>query len=96
MELTQVLLKPLITEKATAVKEAANRVVFLVHPAANKLEIKKAVEKAFNVTVLDVNVVNVAPRARSRQGRVVGQTTGMRKAYVTLGSEDKIEYFEGV
>lgn len=57
MELTQVLLKPRITEKVTELKTDGNTVAFLVHPKANKLEIKKAVETAFNVTVLDVNVV---------------------------------------
>lgn len=61
MELTQVLLKPRITEKMTELAEGANKVAFLVNPKANKLEVKKAVEAAFNVTVLNVNIVSVAP-----------------------------------
>ena len=90
MELTQVLLKPRITEKMTELAEGANKVAFLVNPKANKLEVKKAVEAAFNVTVL-----NVAPRDRVRQGKAVGTKPGYKKAYVTLGANDKIEYFEG-
>ena len=97
MELTQVLLKPLLTEKTTELKtEDANCVAFLVHTQANKLEIKKAVEESFGVTVLAVNTVRVAPRARVRQGRAVGMKAGYKKAYVTLAADDKIEYFEGV
>lgn len=96
MEFTQVLLKPLITEKTTFVKEGANQVAFLVHPRANKLEIKQAVEKAFDVKVEAVNVVRKAPSNRERQGRVVGRKPGWKKAYVTLRQGDKIEFFEGV
>ena len=48
------------------------------------------------MTVLGVNIVSIAPRARKRQGRVVGTKPGMKKAYVTLADGDKIEYFEGV
>ena len=96
MEFTQVLLKPLITEKTTLVKEGSNQVAFLVHPRANKLEIKQAVEKAFDVKVEAVNVVRKAPSNRERQGRVVGRKPGWKKAYVTLRQGDKIEFFEGV
>ena len=96
MEFTQVLLKPLITEKTTFVKEGANQVVFLVHPRANKLEIKRAVEKAFNVEVKAVNVVRKPPSDRERQGRVVGRKPGWKKAYVTLAEGANIEFFEGV
>ena len=95
MELTQVLLKPRITEKMTELAEGANKVAFLVNPKANKLEVKKAVEAAFNVTVLNVNIVSVAPRDRVRQGKAVGTKPGYKKAYVPLGANDKIEYFEG-
>ena len=95
MELTQVLLKPRITEKMTELAEGANKVAFLVNPKANKLEVKKAVEAAFNVTVLNVNIVSVAPRDRVRQGKAVGTKPGYKKASVTLGANDKIEYFEG-
>lgn len=96
MEYTQVLLKPLITEKTSAMKEASNQVAFLVHPKANKLEVKYAVEKVFNVKVLSVNIVRKNPMNKRRQGRVVGKISGCKKAYLTLAPEAKIELFEGV
>lgn len=96
MEFTSVLLKPLLTEKTTMLKDEAQQVAFLVHTGANKLEIKQAVEKAFDVKVVAVNVVRRAPRNRERQGRVVGRKPGWKKAYVTLRQGDKIEFFEGV
>lgn len=96
MEYTQVLLKPLLTEKTTFLKEGANQVAFCVHPKANKIEIKQAVEKAFNVKVQTVNVVSKAPSDRKKQGRVIGRVSGYKKAYVTLAQGEKIEFFEGV
>jgi large subunit ribosomal protein L23 len=96
MDYTQVLIKPLLTEKTSLLKEAAQQVTFFVHPAANKVEIKRAVEKAFDVKVQAVNVMNRAAVSRKRQGRVVGRVSGSKKAYVTLAQGDKIEFFEGV
>ena len=95
METTSVLLKPLLTEKTTLIKDEAQQVAFMVHTLANKLEIKQAVEKAFDVKVEAVNVVRRAPMNRERQGRVVGRKPGWKKAYVTLRQGDKIEFFEG-
>jgi len=96
METTSVLLKPLLTEKTTLIKDEAQQVAFMVHTLANKLEIKQAVEKAFDVKVEAVNIVRRAPMNRERQGRVVGRKPGWKKAYVTLRQGDKIEFFEGV
>ncbi len=94
METTSVLLKPLLTEKTTMLKDTVQQVAFYVHPGANKLEIKQAVEQAFDVKVEAVNVVRRAPSDRERQGRVVGRKPGWKKAYVTLRNVDKIEFFE--
>ncbi len=96
MEFTKILLKPLVTEKTTFLQEGAEQVTFLVHPKANKIEIKKAVEKAFEVQVAAVNVVVKAASDRKRQGRVIGRKSGYKKAYVTLYPGQKIEFFEGV
>jgi len=96
MEYANILLRPVISEKATMVKDAHNQVVFIVHPDANKIEIAKAVEKAFSVTVTGVRVVKRRSLARSRMGRVTGRIAGYKKAYVTLAQGEKIEYFEGV
>ncbi|WP_029893981.1 50S ribosomal protein L23 [Desulfohalovibrio reitneri] len=96
MDYTQILLKPVISEKATMVKEDGNQVVFYVHDSANKIEIKKAVEQAFKVRVEKVTVTRKKPGVRSRWGRPVGKVSGHKKAYVTLAAGDKIEFFEGV
>ncbi len=94
MDYTQILLRPVVTEKATALRDA-NQVAFFVHPDANKIEIKKAVEKAFKVKVVDVNVVTRKASEKVRNRRVV-HVPGWRKAYVTLAAGEKIEFFEGV
>ncbi len=96
MDYTKILLRPVVTEKATMLREQADQVAFFVDPKANKIEIGKAVEEAFKVKVEKVNVVTVKPRRRMRQGRVKGRISGYRKAYVTLAQGDKIEFFEGV
>ncbi len=96
MDYTKILIKPLVSEKATFVREVAQQVTFMVAPSANKIEIKKAVEAAFQVKVTDVNVVNRKPAPRVRQGRVIGRVPGFKKAYVTLAEGDTIEFFEGV
>ena len=56
MDHTQILLRPVVTEKATFLRDGANQVAFFVHPDANKIEIKKAVETAFNVRLLMRNI----------------------------------------
>lgn len=96
MDYTQIIIKPLISEKATYIHEVANQVAFEVHPDANKIEVKKAVEKAFNVKVTGVNIVRRRPRVRTRFGRATGHMNGCKKAYVTLAEGEKIELFEGV
>ena len=96
MSYASIILKPVISEKATKAKEAANQVIFLVSPRANKIEIKAAVEEAFKVKVTEVNVVRRRPLKRTRGGRGVSHVPGYKKAYVTLASGDKIEFFEGV
>ena len=96
MELTQVLIRPIITEKATELKDATGKVVFKVHPDANKYMVKQAVESLFNVNVQYVNMVRSRPRVRKKFGRRVGRQPGYKKAYVTLSPGDKIEFFEGV
>ena len=96
MDYSQIIIRPLVSEKATAMKEASNQVAFYVNVRANKIEIKRAVEKAFGVSVTDVRVVCKKPGDRKRQGRVVGKVSGYKKAYVTLAEGAKIEFFEGV
>jgi len=96
MHNTQILIRPLVSEKSNYLKEFQNKVAFVVHPRANKLEIKKAVESIFNVSVDKVNIVRRNSLKRKRFGRVSGRVPGYRKAYITLSPGDKIEFFEGV
>ena len=96
MDYTHVLIRPVVTEKSTALKDATNKVVFQVAGCANKIEVKRAVEEAFNVRVLSVNVVKSKARAKKRFGRSMGTVSGYKKAYIQIAPGDKIDYFEGV
>jgi len=90
----QVVKRPLITEKATLIKEQ-NRYAFEVMKEANKRQIKEAVELAFKVNVVKVNVMSMPGKMR-RIGRKQVLTPVWKKAVVTLAPGQKIEFFEGV
>lgn len=96
MDYTQILLRPHVSEKATLVKSEANQVVFQVHPLANKIEIKKAVENAFGVKVQAVNIVRQKTIVQRKANRRLVKSPGFRKAYVSLAHGETIEFFEGV
>ena len=90
----EVIRRPLITEKTTALKETQRSLCFEVHRDASKPEIKKAVESLFGVKVQDVRVANVHGKVK-RQGRYVGRRPDWKKAYVVLKQGEKmIEFFE--
>jgi large subunit ribosomal protein L23 len=96
MEPQQVIRKPLITEKSTLLKEAANTICFEVARDANKIEIARAVTALFGVRVADVRVANRQGKLK-RMGRHVGRRRDWKKAYVRLAAGEKpIEFFEGV
>ncbi len=94
MHLYGVLRRPLITEKNTML-QAQGKYTFEIAREANKPQIKQAVEKAFKVKVLAVNVMTVPGKTR-RVGRRQVLTQSWKKAIVTLKPGDKIEFFEGV
>lgn len=94
-----ILIKPIVTEKLTVQGEKLNRYGFIVDREANKLEIKAAVEQAYNVTVADVNTVNYHGKRKSRYtkaGMLQGRTNHYKKAYVTLAGEDKIDFYANI
>ncbi len=95
MHLYEVLRRPLITEKNTAIQAPMGKYAFEVADEANKEQIKQAVEKAFNVSVTQVNVMTISGKRRRARGRFV-MTPPWKKAIVTLKPGDKIELFEGV
>ena len=90
-----VIRRPIITEKGNLQKELNNKVTFEVHPDATKQEIKTAVEKFFKVQVLNVHSLNQRGKLK-RVGRFLGKRRNWKKAIVTLGPNDQIEFFEGV
>lgn len=85
-----VIKAPIITEKSATLKENGNVLVFSVDPKANKVQIKQAVEKIFNVKVESVNTINVKPR-KKRVGRYAGLTNRKKKAIVKLKEGSSIE-----
>jgi len=92
----KIILRPVITEKSTYLKESNRDVCFEVDPKANKIDIQKAVEKLFNVKVENVRVMHRKGKTR-RVGRNVGHTKNWKKAYIKLKEGEKmIEYFEAV
>jgi large subunit ribosomal protein L23 len=95
MHLSEVLRRPLITEKNTAIQAPRGKYAFEVADGANKDQIRQAVEKSFKVTVTAVNVMTVPGRLRRMRTRMV-MTPSWKKAIVTLKPGDKIELFEGV
>ena len=90
-----VIVRALITEKGTKMRETGNRYLFQVTPEANKIEIKSAVEQVFGVTVESVRTQNVMGKIK-RMGRNVGRRPAWKKAIVTLKAGDNIELFEEV
>jgi len=94
MEITKILKRPVISEKSFAHAENG-KYVFVVSKEANKIELRKAIEKLFKVTVTDVKTVVVKGKVK-RVGRKYGKRSDFKKAYVTLKEGDKIEEFKGI
>ncbi len=95
----EILIKPLVTEKMTIQGEKLNRYGFVVDRRANKLEIKKAVEEMYGVTVKEVNTVNYHGKRKSRftkAGLLTGRSNHFKKAIVTLAGEDKIDFYSSI
>lgn len=88
-ELTQILVEPVVSERTTYLNEM-NKYVFVVQKTANKIEIKQAVEKLFNVKVDKINIVNVQGKRKRRRFKI-GKRPDWKKAIVTLQEGQKIE-----
>jgi len=95
-----VLIKPILTEKQTEITEKfPNRYAFRVIPSANKVDIKNAVEKMYNVNVVRVNTMNYASKRKSRytkSGIIKGKTSAFKKAIVTLKDGQIIDFFSNI
>ena len=95
MNANQIIRRPLVTEKSTVLRESSNVIAFEVDPKANKIEVKNAVEKLFNVKVEEVSLFNVRGKMK-RMGRFEGKRRDWRKAYVRLKAGEKApDFIEG-
>jgi len=90
-----IIKQAIVSEKGTVLKDKENRYVFKVHPDANKIEIKKAVEAAFDVKVLDVKTINMKGKTK-RLGRFEGKRSSWKKAIIRIKEGDTIDIFESV
>lgn len=95
----EILKKPVLTEKMTAQNETLNCYGFIVDRRANKIQIKQAVEAMYNVIVTDVNTSNYKGKAKNRytkSGFIEGRSNSYKKAFVTLKSGDKIDFYSNI
>ena len=97
----EIILRPVVSEKSID-QSSSGKYTFRVHPDANKIQIKAAIEELYagdKVTVTSVNVLTTKAKEKSRgtrRGRIRGSTSPWRKAVVTLAAGQKIQFFEGV
>ena len=94
-----ILIKPIITEKATRDAEDKNRYGFVVANQANKIEIKDAVEAAYGVSVTKVRTINVRPDRKTRYtktGIITGKTNAYKKAIVQVADGDTIDFYNNI
>jgi large subunit ribosomal protein L23 len=95
MDARDVIVRPVVSEKSYALLDA-NAYTFLVHPDANKIQIRQAVEEIFDVSVVKVNTMNrPGKRMRNRRALTYGKRPDTKRAVVTLVPGDRIDLFEG-
>lgn len=95
----EVLFKPIVTEKMTGQSERLGRFGFIVNKAANKVQIKKAVEELYGVTVTSVNILRYGGKRKSRYtkaGIIAGKTNSYKKAIVTLAEGETIDFYSNI
>lgn len=99
MKVTEILIKPILTEKANAQQESLRRYAFKVNRRANKLEIKNAVEQFYGVNVLEVNTLVVPGKNKTRStksGIISGIKSGYKKALVTVAEGESIDLYASI
>ena len=93
------MIKPIVTEKATKLTEQLNRYTFRVSLNANKYQIKSLVEKLYGVKVVNVNTLVVRGKNKSRwtkSGLLRGKTTAWKKAFITVGEGETIDFYSNI
>ncbi|HEY0355178.1 MAG TPA: 50S ribosomal protein L23 [Flavisolibacter sp.] len=99
MKLSEVLIKPILTEKANGQQEKLHRYAFKVDRRANKLEIKKAIEEFYGVNIIDVNTLVVPGKNKTRytkKGFTKGQKQAYKKAMVTVAEGETIDLYSAI
>jgi|ERR671913_356386 large subunit ribosomal protein L23 len=99
MKLSEVLIKPIVTEKSNKLTDKARTYAFRVDRKANKLEIKKAIHEFYGVTVVDVNTVVVPGKTKTKftkAGFISGRKPAFKKAYVTVADGETIDLYANV
>ncbi|RZJ33602.1 MAG: 50S ribosomal protein L23 [Flavobacterium sp.] len=94
-----IIIKPIVTEKVTRQSELSNRFGFVVDKKANKVQIKKAVEAAYGVTVVTVNTMNVRPDRSvkfTKSGMISGKTNSFKKAIVQVQEGETIDFYNNI
>ncbi|MFC4817448.1 MULTISPECIES: 50S ribosomal protein L23 [unclassified Flavobacterium] len=94
-----IIIKPIVTEKVTKDGELFNRFGFVVDKKANKVQIKKAVEAAYGVTVVEVNTMNVRPDRTTKytkSGMISGKTNAYKKAIVQVQEGETIDFYNNI
>lgn len=90
-----IIVKPLLTEKSAVTTEKENRYAFVVNSKSNKFQIRSAVEKLFNVKVINVKTSVTAGKTK-KFGATTKKLSSVKKAYVKIAEGQKIEFFQGV
>jgi len=99
MKLSDVLIKPILSEKANAQQDKLRRYAFRVAKKANKLEIKKAIEDFYGVTVMEVNTATAPGKNKTRftkAGYISGQKPSFKKAFITIAEGDTIDLYANI
>jgi large subunit ribosomal protein L23 len=94
-----IIIKPIITEKITKQSEISNRFGFVVDKKANKVQIKKAVEAAYGVTIVAINTMNVRPDRSTKytkSGLISGKTNAYKKAIVQVQDGETIDFYNNI
>ena len=94
-----IIIKPILTEKVTKESEVLNRYGFFVDKKANKVQIKKAVEATYGVTILSVNTMNVRPDRTTKytkSGLISGKTNAAKKAFVQVQEGETIDFYNNI
>jgi large subunit ribosomal protein L23 len=97
--MSQILVKPILTEKTSKLTEDLNRYVFEVKKTANKIEIRKAVEKTYNVNVTSVNTMRYAGKKKVRATRnsySIGRTNAFKKAIISVADGEAIDLYDNI